>query len=59
MSPFFCLFCGLFVIFKGGSLARPRRLTCGYRGTFCHRGKCPRGNDYLGTCGPGKNCCKW
>uniref|UniRef100_A0A8C3U552 Beta-defensin-like domain-containing protein n=1 Tax=Catharus ustulatus TaxID=91951 RepID=A0A8C3U552_CATUS len=43
------------------SLARPRgpSMECGYRGTFCHRGKCPRGNDFLGTCRPGFNCCKW
>ncbi|XP_062344383.1 gallinacin-4-like [Cinclus cinclus] len=45
----------------GRSLARPRRpyMQCGYRGTFCHRGKCPRGNDYLGSCRSGYNCCRW
>ncbi|KAL2306985.1 hypothetical protein Nmel_004934 [Mimus melanotis] len=34
-------------------------MKCGYRGTFCHRGKCPRGNDYLGSCRSGYNCCRW
>ncbi|NXM75178.1 GLL4 protein, partial [Serilophus lunatus] len=55
------LFVLLLVAFHGAagrSFARPH-MECGYRGTFCHRGKCPRGNDYLGFCRFGLNCCRW
>ncbi|XP_068531235.1 gallinacin-4-like [Anas acuta] len=34
-------------------------MRCGYRGTFCTPGKCPRGNAYLGRCRAGHSCCKW
>ncbi|NXS08374.1 GLL4 protein, partial [Neodrepanis coruscans] len=45
----------------GRSFARPVRpyMKCGYRGTFCHHGKCPRGNSYLGSCPFGLSCCQW
>ncbi|XP_051623914.1 gallinacin-4-like [Manacus candei] len=58
------LFGLLLVAFHGAagrSLAGPVRpyMECGYRGTFCHSGKCPRGNAYLGLCRFGYNCCRW
>uniref|UniRef100_A0A8C3N1Q1 Uncharacterized protein n=1 Tax=Geospiza parvula TaxID=87175 RepID=A0A8C3N1Q1_GEOPR len=54
------ILCGCLVLFSPG-LTRPRRpyMECGYRGTFCHRGKCPHGNDYLGSCRSGYSCCRW
>uniref|UniRef100_A0A803VJ15 GLL4 protein n=1 Tax=Ficedula albicollis TaxID=59894 RepID=A0A803VJ15_FICAL len=51
----------LLLVAVQGAAGRPRGpyMECGYRGTFCHRGKCPRGNDYLGSCRSGFNCCRW
>uniref|UniRef100_A0A8C0BKH6 Beta-defensin 4 n=1 Tax=Buteo japonicus TaxID=224669 RepID=A0A8C0BKH6_9AVES len=34
-------------------------IRCGYRGTFCFPGACPRGNTHLGICRSGQSCCKW
>ncbi|NXN91002.1 GLL4 protein, partial [Rhinopomastus cyanomelas] len=43
-----------------GSAGPPRpSMRCGYRGTFCSPGLCPRGNAYLGMCRPGHSCCRW
>ncbi|XP_013810363.1 gallinacin-4-like [Apteryx mantelli] len=56
------LFALLFVVFHGaaGFTRSPRvSMRCGYRGTFCFPGKCPRGNRYLGVCRPGHSCCRW
>ncbi|NXI72816.1 GLL4 protein, partial [Anseranas semipalmata] len=57
------LFALLFVAFHGAAgfpYPPPKGLMrCGYRGTFCIPGKCPRGNDYLGLCRFGHSCCRW
>ncbi|NXI19538.1 GLL4 protein, partial [Irena cyanogastra] len=46
---------------EGGSLARPRTppMMCGHWRSFCHKGECPHGNNYLGRCRPGYRCCRW
>ncbi|XP_061846560.1 gallinacin-4-like [Colius striatus] len=56
------LFALLLVVFHGAAgFAKPPRsfVRCGYRGTFCHPGICPRSNAYLGVCRPGYSCCRW
>uniref|UniRef100_A0A663EKD3 Beta/alpha-defensin C-terminal domain-containing protein n=1 Tax=Aquila chrysaetos chrysaetos TaxID=223781 RepID=A0A663EKD3_AQUCH len=56
------LFVLLLVMFHGATgfvkTSRPF-IRCGYRGTFCFPGVCPRGNTYLGICRSGQSCCKW
>ncbi|NXH13497.1 GLL4 protein, partial [Bucco capensis] len=62
MKIFPFLFALLLVISHGaaGFPKSPRPLLrCGYRGTFCFPGRCPRGNAYLGVCQSGHSCCKW
>ncbi|XP_051470396.1 gallinacin-4-like isoform X1 [Apus apus] len=54
------LFALLLVILHGAAVfSRPPVMQCGYRGTFCIPGICPRGNIYLGVCCSGHSCCKW
>ncbi|XP_076191521.1 gallinacin-4-like [Aptenodytes patagonicus] len=52
------LFALLLVTFHGAAGKVPF-MRCGYRGTFCFPGICPRGNAYLGVCRSGHSCCKW
>ncbi|XP_062494532.1 gallinacin-4-like [Pezoporus occidentalis] len=56
------LFALLLVVFYGAAgIAKPTGpfMRCGYRGTFCYPGICPRGNIYLGVCRLGHSCCRW
>ncbi|NXP54545.1 GLL4 protein, partial [Heliornis fulica] len=62
MKILYFLFVLLLVIFQeaAGFAVPPRTfIRCGYRGTFCFPGVCPRGNVYLGVCGVRHSCCKW
>ncbi|XP_055570001.1 gallinacin-4-like [Falco cherrug] len=62
MKIFSILFALLLVVCRGAAgLATPPRpiMRCGYRGTFCYSGTCPRGNAYLGGCRFGHSCCRW
>ncbi|PKK33739.1 gallinacin-4-like [Patagioenas fasciata] len=62
MKTLSLLFALLLVVFHGAAgFAIPPGpyMRCGYRGTFCVHGICPRGNIYLGPCRLGHSCCKW